>query len=237
MIYNVFEVKEMKKFIAIFLVITMFLSFVACGKEGNNNNDDTHNTANNKIAVEAGILIFPDENSYREHVTKVEITKDNWQEYFGDYENTEHIVEKNQFGDIEREYDKYTFSFGLKEGIVASYYDTVSFKFDGITSYDGVERCYISKANETKQKIYNYQTNEFLYEVPVEPTKYFLVELSTSSTSNKHYTDYNCIDVIGTIYIFNLPDGVYNGEDLIERVTIGSSLPCHPSELDKILEE
>lgn len=228
----------MKKFIAIFLIFTICFSLVACGNPEISNDNGTNNTINNKITInEWGGLHFPDEKTYREHVTKVEITKDNWSEYFGDVEKTKHIVEKNQFGDIEKEYDKYTFAFGIKEGIVVAYYDSVSFKFDGITSYDEVERCYISKANETKQKIYNYQTNEFLYEVPIETVEYFLVEINTSYVWNKHYTDHNCIDAIGTIYIFNLPDGVYNGEGLIDNVTVGSSLPSHPREFDKILEE
>lgn len=60
----------------------------------------------------------------------VEITTENWSEYFEDYEYTEHNEDVNSFGEVEREWDTVHHVFGLKQGIYANLKD-IAFKFAG----------------------------------------------------------------------------------------------------------
>ena len=222
----------MKKFIAIFLIVTMCFSLTACisGQE--------------KIFIEEnGTIWFPTEKSFREHVKKVEITKDNWQEYFEDYEKVEHIVEKNDFGDIEKEYDEITFEFRFKKG-TPMLLNSASFKFDGKTTfyYDYDTDHYIEKykANHSTYEIFDYKSKEFIEERNLTGTgikEYYLVEMDNPFTlQNSHYTEYNCIDATGTVYVFDLPEGIYNGQKLNKMVMIGRSCAI-VEEFDKFLEE
>ena len=228
----------MKKFIALFLIVAMCFSFAACGSE-------------KRIRVdEFGNVYFPTEKSFREHTRKVEITKYNWKEYFEDYENVEHIVEKNDFGDIENEYDEIIFEFRSKKGIPVLL-DSASFKFDGHTSLiytsDGpgdINHLEIHKykVKQPTYKVYDFKTKNFVeeYEVSKSDIKdYYLVELDgfNDATILSHYAEHNCIDAIGTIYVFDLPEGAYNGQDLSGHVIVDTYGSFQIGEFDKFLEE
>ena len=219
----------MKKLIALLLVLVMSLSLAACGGETTNPNSKVD--ANQNIYIEENeegtvYLVVPDSKTLGECVERIEITKDNWNEYFEDYEYTEHIVRKNAFGDIEEEYDKVCIGFGLKRNILGLA-DTVSFKFDGMTEYsdygfnkeaaDSTEY-EVFKANQATYGIYNYATNDLIEEIQLEDDEvkdYYLLEIKYDSGEDGfHFENYNCIDATGVIYIVNLPEGVYNGENV-----------------------
>ena len=191
----------MKRWIALLLAAVMCFCTTACGTPNANNNGGTQqgagsnkdDTAKHNIHIKEGengltYIVFPNSKVFSEYVVKVEITKDNWHEYFEDYEYTEHIVRTNAFGDIEEEYDAVHIGFGLKRNLLGLT-DTVSFKFDGITDYnwsgfnqkdaDKVEY-EVYKANQATYGVYSYTKNELIGEEPLdddEIKEWYLLEI------------------------------------------------------------
>ena len=222
----------MKKVIAIVLTALICLSLAACGgASGANGNNDGE--AKQDIYIEKsedGItyMVFPDSKTFDKYIVKIEITKDNWQEYFEDYEYTEHIVKTNAFGDIEEEYDAVSIGFGLKRNILGLA-DEVSFKFDGMTEYsdynfdkadaDKVEY-EVYTANQSTYGIYSYTTDELIEEAQLnedEVKAYYLLEVKYDRGEDElHFGNHNCIDATGVIYILDLPEGIYNGENVTQ---------------------
>lgn len=230
----------MKKLIAVLLAAVMCFSLVACG--GGNNTSSTNDNGSaqqgaesnkDNIYLEEGengltYIVFPSSKVFSKYVVKVEITKDNWHEYFEDYEYTEHIVKTNNFGDIEEEYDEVRIGFGLKRNILGLT-DTVSFKFDGMTEYNSAKfdkenadaiKYEVFKANQATYGVYSYATNELIEEKHLdadEVKEWYLLEIKYDRGEDKlHLGDHNCIDAIGVLYIINLPEGIYNGEDVTQ---------------------
>ena len=127
-------------------------------------------------------------------------------------------MEKNDFGEVEKEYDIIHRGFGLKQSIVGLV-DILSFKFDGVTEYLNNEYKVVKKANQKTCKIFSCSTNELVKEEQLAENQvgdYYLIEFSNSSRSKKdiHLEEHTFIDVIGTIYIIDIPEGIYNGEDI-----------------------
>ena len=225
----------MKKMISIVLVALICLSLAACGgasgSNGSNNSDTKHDIYIEKDEDGITRIVFPTSEVFSEHIVKVEITKDNWQDYFEDYEYTEHIVKTNDFGDIEEEYDAVSIGFGLKRNILGLA-DEVSFKFDGMTEYsnysfdkeesDKVEYD-VYTANQATYGIYNYVTDELVEEAQLDEVEdYYLLEVKYDrGEDGLHFGNHNCIDAIGVIYILDLPEGIYNGEN-VTQITYAS---------------
>ena len=221
----------MKKIVALFLIVAMSISFAACG---NSDNKSSKDSIENVLTIsEYGLLTFKTDKAFREHVKKVELTKDNWKEYFEDCDYEEHVVEKNDFGDVEREYDETHFEFRMKEDMLILT-TSVAFKFDGRTELnaDWNDDNSLNKENSTIDKFkansstytrYNYATKELICEdVHDNVREYYLVEFDNYNTYvyREHYTEHNCIDVKGTIYVIeNVPKEILEAER-IERSQI-----------------
>lgn len=180
----------MRKKIALFLATLMCVSLCACG----NTDKSTEIRIEEDYTLENGdtkdVVIFISKKELKKHLKKVTLTKDNWKEYFGDYEYTEHIVETNTFGDVENEYDVVHKGFGGKK-IVAL--NGVAFKF---ASYKTI--------NEDGTESYVY----------AEEGEYFLEEMEYSSNrnrDNKMYGESECIDVIGEIIVLDLDINTLEG--------------------------
>lgn len=244
----------MKKIVALFLIVAMCFSFAACG---NSNNGTTGNgTTESGITLnEYGCLTFKNDKVFHEHVKRVELNKDNWTEYFEDCEYEEHVVLKNDFGDVESEYDNMVFAFRLKEDKLILT-PSVSFKFDGRTQLDAFHnddssldkensRILKFKANQATYTLYNYQTKELICENTNENVcDYYLVEFDNHYTSihYEHYTEHTCIDVIGTIYVFDLPEDVKEDIKKAERIErdyihINNQGGFYLEDFDKLFEE
>ena len=218
----------MKKLIALLLALALCLSLCACGG-GKTPDADDHGGAKHNIYIEKGengitYIVFPDSNVFSEYVVKVDITKDNWHEYFEDYQYTEHIVKTNAFGDIEEEYDLVSVGFGLKRNMLGLT-DTVSFKFDGMTKYNRASfrtndadqvKYEVFKANQALCGVYDYTTNELTTEKQLaadQVKEWYLLEIKYDRDEDKlHFGAHNCIDATGVLYIVDLPEGIYNGE-------------------------
>jgi hypothetical protein len=130
---------------------------------------------------------------------------------------------------------------------------SASFKFDGMTctyyTTDGLPNdvdkfeLHEYKVNQPTYKAYNFKTKEFIEkrEYTGEAKEYYLVEIQSgrndSGTINSHYTDHNCIDAIGTIYFFDFPEGVYNGQELQSHITVKGYGGIQLPDFDKLLEE
>ena len=224
----------MKKYITLLLTLILCLSLCACGITDIVGGKDDFTAENIYIEYNENngltYLVFPNSKVFAECVSKVEITKDNWHEYFEDYEYTEHVVKKNAFGDIEEEYDLLHIGFGVRRDILIKV-DTVSFKFDGMTEYSisnaGMSKSTynVLKANQADYTVYNYATNEPEQEKQLKDDQvkpHYLLELKYHERIERvHYGDHNCLDAIGELYIINLPEGVYHGED-IDQLTWAS---------------
>ena len=222
----------MKKIFILLLAITLCLSLTACGGKTDSTNGN-ENTAKHDIYIEEGengitYIVFPNSKVFSEYVVKVEITKDNWQKYFEDYEYTEHIVKTNDFGDIEEEYDAVNIGFGLKRNILGLT-DTVSFKFDGMTKYSRTKfnkedsdavKYEVFKANQAAYSVYNYETDELIEEKQLdadEVKEWYLLEIKYDRNEDKlHFEEHNLIDAIGVLYILDLPEGIYNSEHVTQ---------------------
>ncbi|MBQ4322107.1 MAG: hypothetical protein IJC35_07690 [Oscillospiraceae bacterium] len=220
----------MKKILALLLAAAMCLPLAACGIG--------EDAAEDNIYIEEGengltYIVFPNSRVFSEHVVKVEITNDNWHEYFEDYEYTEHIVITNDFGDIEEEYDEVRIGFGLKRSLLGLT-DTVSFKFDGMTEYSRAEfnrenadtvEYEVYTADQASYSVYSYMTDELIEEEQLdadEVREYYLLEIKYDRSEDKlHFGEHNCIDAVGVLYLVNLPEGIYHGEE-VNQITWAS---------------
>lgn len=212
------EIKEMKKKILLLLAVMLCVSLCACGgsETSNNVNNDKQNNTSEKpeeqeIKIEEGeygLTVYLSREQLKECLTKVTITKENWRDYFSDYEYTEHIVYTNDFGDVEREYDELHYGFGIKKDINAVY-KKVSFKFDGKTytwtNRSNGEICKsIYEVGNNIVKIYD-ESGEWREYENDENKEYYLLELQHNTPTKDFYGDHECLDVIGEIIVVNLP--------------------------------
>lgn len=234
----------MKKKMVLVLATLMCISLCACGGTETSNNDvnnDVNNAVNNdkqqnsseqvaeeEIRIEEGehgLVVYLSRKQLKESLKKVTITKENWQEYFADYDYMEHIVNMNDFGDVESEYDVRHYGFGINRDICATY-EKVSFKFDGVTRttflVEGGTAVY--KAGNNKVKYYNAD-GVLVGEDDCESKEYYLAELSHGNDIDfTFYAEHECIDVIGEIIVVNLPfEEPYYGQINIEFTDGGSA--------------
>lgn len=157
------------------------------------------------------ICLHITEEQLRNSITKVKVTTENLNDYFEDYEYLEHIKNQNAFGDIESEYDKIFYGFRGKEGVFTD--NPVAIKFDGCTRLDYCPRCFVNKsklyyhAGDNFVKIVCETCGEYVTDCEVEDYCYVEVTagLSYVSCTGYNYTDYNCLDVVGEVYVVDLP--------------------------------
>lgn len=154
---------------------------------------------------------------------KVEITANNWKEYFGDYEFTQHGEELNSFGEVEREWEYTHYVFGLKQDYYADL-SGVAFKFAGkkvITDY-----MYNLETYETTEGYWEFLPNEEIaygYDVNgnrVNETtiidggwgydkvqESYVADLGNCRyIEGSYYTDYECLAVTGQMLLFHMPE-------------------------------
>lgn len=212
----------MKKAVVLFLAVILCLSLASCIKMPVATTDVDIYLETSEDGIVS--VVFPNSRAFSRCISKVEITQENWSEYFEDYEYTEHIVKMNDFGDIEEEYDAVRIGFGLKRNILGCV-DNVSFKFDGMTKYssgnfraEDRERVEYKmfRANQSVCGVYSYVTDQLLAEEELEEDEvksHYLLEMKYHIKEDKiQFGEYNCIDAMGTLYIIDLPEGIYNGE-------------------------
>lgn len=146
---------------------------------------------------EDGVVMFTQEE-FAQYIEVVEINLDNWSEYFCDYEYEE------------REYGLYyNIGFGLKPEYIGRV-DAVKLKFNGKIRYwengsidaihngaDGVVQHYIGGEIVEFEDITSSYTPNF----EVYPYTYPYCSLS-------HYTQFECLEADGQLYLFNIPNDV-----------------------------
>lgn len=185
----------MKKIIAILLVVVLCVSLVACStnkaESGQSNDEKT-----TEFVIDAeGHVDFTDEQLVN-YIERVDLTLDNWDLYFEDYcrETKKEIV--NSFGEVSY-YNEHNCDFGLKEGIIASFHN-VAFKFSGVEACEKHYSTWISDEEANKEQLIDFGNSTHSY------------------NPCKHYTKYECIDVVGELYIYHFPDEIkgftINGE-------------------------
>ncbi|MBQ8279297.1 MAG: hypothetical protein IJZ23_05600 [Roseburia sp.] len=221
-----------KRILSLLLVAIMACSICACGGSETSNNDVNNDKQNNaseqteeEIRIEEGehgLVVYLSRKQLKESLTKVTITKENWKEYFADYYYIEHVVQRNDFGDIESEGDILHCGFGIKRDICAVH-KKVSFKFDGMTRLEGSGTA-VYEAGNNKVKIYD-MNGEFLKEKDCESKEYYLAELSNyDGVTASFYEEHECIDVLGEIIIIDLPfEEPYDGQINIEFTDGGNA--------------
>lgn len=183
----------MKKVMTLFLAVVMACSVCACGAETENGAE------NDAIRVEQnysepGLMmatvdyaIFATQKEMKNHLKRVTLTKDNWQEYFGDYEYTEHIVNKNSFGEIEEEYDVVHKGFG--GGKVIALKD-VAFKFSALT-IDGTDN----------EKFYPEENDCFVVDMNRTAVE---MNYNGKACALTYFKAEDCIDATGEIIVCDL---------------------------------
>lgn len=250
----------------------MAFSVAACGSgptEQNNDKNTEQGTNNSDVADDTesqeeenvGNITMDDlkknsdgfyvvtEKQLASCLEKVTLTKENWNKYFGEYEET--IQEKNAFGDVEREYTRRV--FGLKPEYHAVAKD-VAFKFAGLkilTSFiygddrvryeNGYVECLSDKINlydkdgnfvaeDTKDKFFDYSI-EYPYIYTVDTTQdYYIAQFSDESLrcrsdyNDIYFSDYECLDVMGEIIILHLPDELFEEKQVQFGKWISSEL-------------
>lgn len=209
----------MKKKMVLLLAVFICISLCACGGSVDNSSGDgtdkTTNDVNNtseqieeqeiRIEQEDNILVvYLSKKQFSDRLKKITLTKENWFEYFGDYERIEHRVETNDFGDIEKEFDIVQRGFGLKTDIVA-FFEKASFKFAGVTVIETDDEKHIYEIGKDTYKSYD-KNGEFVGETECENREYYLVELTFPYyvAQNHWFEEYECIDVVGEIIILDL---------------------------------
>lgn len=220
-----------KKYTSLLLAAVMVISMVGCGKkevsqENTTSNisssDSEENTQAEEVRYEfdenGELHIYATEEQVSEMKIKIVLTKDNWNEYFGDYDYTEHVVEKNAFGDIEREYDVRKRGFGPKKEFFVCDKKDVAFKFDGIdlvAAYyfpgnDELDKV-VYLAGSDKAKIYDKNGN-CVEEYDVDIKDYYTVAYKTDEYQ---FEEHELIDVMGEITVVDLPlENYYEGHTI-----------------------
>lgn len=169
----------------------------------NENNEDTERPEQNSLEEneqperyrynENGVVVFTQEE-FAQYIEVVEINLDNWSEYFCDYE-----YEEQEYGLY------YNIGFGLKSEYIGRV-DAVKLKFAGKISYteggsidaihngaDGVVQYYIG------DKIVEFEDN----------TSYYNPDYKRNPYCNLcHFTQFECLEAGGQLYLFNIPDDV-----------------------------
>lgn len=264
-----------KKILALLLVSTMAFSIVACGSEptkpsndknteqGTNDSDVADDTESQEEEIVGNITMndlkknsdgfyVVTEKQLASCLEKVTLTKENWNKYFGEYEET--IQEKNAFGDVEREYTRRVFGLKPEFHAVAK---GVAFKFAGVkvqtpfsygdfdnyVSYeDGYVEFLSDKINlydkdgnfiaeDSKDNTWNYSTSPVIASVGIDMTQeYYVAQFYDESLrcrsdySNFFFSDYECLDIKGEIIILHLPDELFEEKQVQFGKWISSEL-------------
>lgn len=245
----------MKKLIVL-LVMCMGLTLTACGSDepevNNDNNQQTQvedNQDNQKEDEviddgyernEEGVVCLTTEQT-TEFVTTVEITLDNYLDYFGDYEEPYHKEETNNFGETTI-VDRVEHHFGLKDDTNLMAIQDVAFRFKGFKKYYYSDSWSVVKDDEGnsvdayKEELYPgdgqkhiayYLMDGTLDHEYTKETKLDYIEGEIGSTGNItldsdwtiHCAEYECVAAVGKLLYLNIPDELWtkteDGKELI----------------------
>ena len=207
----------MKKLVKVFLALVLGLTLVGC--QSDKPKMRVHYTSQSEC-----ILIFSSEEELKNRIQKVELTKDNWNEYFSDYNIYNYNDVKDEAGNTITE-KSYTFGFGLKFPVIAIY-DQVSFKFDEVRVYESdvikgkeekdVEYTLMS-SNSNLHKIYNRNGDLCnTVEIPKSEVKdYYKITLENSERHPSMQVDKaSCLEASGTMYVIGSSDVTYHGDKI-----------------------
>lgn len=162
--------------------------------------DSTVTTDNEKLSWDGSTLTISKEK-FMDGAKLVQLTKENWNTYFKDYSvEFEKKIQKNDFGDIEKEYyiAKGDYFGANKEYIILYNPEKVSFKFDGVTESNAE---YISN---TSQDIPDLKVTPKDYKKEKKHEKeYYIAGLDAIGYT---YTEHKLLDVIGTIIVIDIPE-------------------------------
>ena len=144
---------------------------------------------------EDGVVVFTQEE-FAQYIEVVEIDLDNWSEYFCDYE-----YEEQEYGLY------YNIGFGLKPEYIGRV-DDVELEFNGKIEYredgsidalydgaDGIVQYYGNNGEESVEF-----ESEFSSHIP----DFYMSPYCNLS----HYTQFECLEADGQLYLFNIPDDV-----------------------------
>ena len=169
----------------------------------NENNEDTEQLAQNNSEGsgqperyrynEDGVVAFTQEE-FAQYIKVVEINLDNWSEYFCDFK-----YENNEYG------SHVDIGFGLKPEYIGRV-DDVELKFNGRIDYNedgsihsiydgasGVMQSYIGDKIVEFEDRFEYHTPDFW---------------TLNYQGGTHYTQFECLDADGQLYLFDIPDDV-----------------------------
>lgn len=206
------------------LLIALVMCFVcACGKK-------TEQEVTVKKGESDTTVVTISEEQLAERLEKVTLTTENWNEYFDDYEYTDHRVEKDASGEIVREYDVTYRGFGLKKELTAVY-KSISFKFDGMTEiYKEDDGKCVYKAGEDKATLY-HADGTVNKEITCDKQEYYEAKIvSNGRKANEDYllgvqlfAEHECIEVVGELILYDLPIDS-SGDHITFEFPDGSSL-------------
>lgn len=205
----------MVKILRVLLVVLICFVFTGC----------TSNKASIRIHYpnrSECILICSSEEELQSRIQKIEITKDNWDDYFSDYNVYNYNDVKDEAGNTITK-KSYTFGFGLKFPIMA-FYDHVSLKFDEIRAYEA-DVIHDKEEKDVQYKLYSANSHVYkvvnrngdlcdTVEIPASQVKdCYEITLQNSERNPSLQVDKaNCLEASGSIYLIECSGIGYHGD-------------------------
>lgn len=225
----------MKKIISVLLAALMCFSFTACGENEPRNDTDIQKetaitqTEDTKDEIERssnGVACLTKEQA-KPYISRVELTMDNWQQYFDNHSVPYHYERCNEFGDIEDSWDGVYRYFGVA-GYDVVIYDSVAFKSmhyidyysngrndRNVQEYTSWER-YIDADGGAWLSRYPTGTQAEKWDSVTPPEAGYYKASDFDYTSSLHY--FEITDVTGSIIVMDFPDELWteiNGHSYI----------------------
>lgn len=210
-----------KKILVLFLTLMMCCTYGCSARKG----QEITVTKNDENMTVVSIT----KEQLAERLEKVTLTTENWNQYFEDYEYTEHQVERDESGEVSDEYDITYQGFGLKRDLTAVY-NRITFKFSGMTEvYEDGSRC-VYKAGEKLASLY-HEDGSKAKEIACDDREYYEATIiNNGRRANEDYlsgiqlfAEYECIEVVGELILYDLP--IENAHDyIIFEFSDGTSL-------------
>lgn len=191
-----------RRYVLLIALLTCFVS--ACGKNKEHEITVTKNESNVTV-------VSITEEQLMERLEKVSLTTENWNDYFEDYEYTEHQVERDDSGEVLDEYDVTYQGFGLKKNLTAVY-NRITFRFSGMTEvYEDGSRC-VYEAGKDMAVLYS-KDGIVIQEIACDNKEYYEAKIvSNGRKANEDFLsgvqlfeEHECIEVVGEIMLYDLP--------------------------------
>ena len=202
----------MKKKLFVLLSALLICLVSACGKNKEQEIIVTKSESNVTI-------VSITEEQLAERLKKVVLTTENWNDYFDDYEYTEHQVERDDSGEVLDEYDVTYQGFGLKRDLSAVY-NRLTFKFSGMTEvYEDGSRCVYEAGKDTA--ILYSEDGIVKQEITCDNKEYYEAKIvSNGRKANEDFlsgvqlfAEHECVEVVGELMLYDLP--IENANDYI----------------------